>query len=579
MEKEVIQQPEPDHRKMPLLWLLIWAAACGALRFLTYAPVGWSSLGWFTPTLIAMPALFMASGDSSPIWRHSWGRGLLFSWIGGVLFYWSSLFWLRHATWPGFLLLGLYLGLFPMGFYAGVRRFAMRFRPDSGVQARLLLALFGASLWVVTEWAQAHFLTGMPWNLLAVSQADSIALIQIAEWTGVYGVSWIITAVSLLLFFCIWRMIRERHVLGRRPQYEFHFAMLILVLDLALGVRCMTRWRSGSGYQEGPVVPIAVVQGAVPQEVKEKGLEDDVVRERYLRYSELAIASGAKLVVWPESAAPIPILNDPLLYTRLQGMAMPAEAGVLIGTLESVYNSERDKSDQYNSAYLLEPDGRMSQFYRKIHLVPFGEFIPFEEPLPWMAKMIPIPGSLQRGVEFIEMEMPLGDGTSLHFPVLICFEDILPHHVRRYVQPGAQLLVNITNDGWFKRTAAPWQHAANARLRCVENRLPMIRSANTGMSCYIDRTGRLVEYFSVDEMRRDIYGEGTAVWEVQTSSLDKESLTFYTRYGDLFAAACTLFVFLGILVGCYPFRRATNATRNFTESVPADSGSAREMDG
>lgn len=528
-------------------WVLpVWALICGVVRFLTYPPVGWSGLGWITPALIAFPAVLLTSKGNGGYWRHSWGRGLLFSWLGGVLFYWSSLAWLRHATLPGFLLLGLYIGLFPMAFYAGVRVAAGRFRPAESVVGRLLLAGYGASVWVVTEWAQAHFLTGLPWNLLGVSQVDSTALIQISEWTGVYGVSWIVSAVSLLLFFSIWRMIRERRTLGRQPQYEFHCAMLILVLDLAMGVQCMTRWRTGNGYQEGAKLPISVVQGAVPQEVKAKGLEDDVVRERYLHYSKLAIASGSKFVIWPESAAPIPILSDPLTYTRLQAMAQPAGTGVLIGTLETVYTGVDTEAEYYNSAYLLEPDGRMFQFYRKIHIVPFGEFIPFEKQLPWMAKLIPIPGSLTRGREYVKMELDLGGGEVLQFPVLICFEDIVPHHVRRYIQPGVGLLVNITNDGWFKRTAAPWQHAANARFRCVENRLPMVRSANTGLSCVIDRTGVLRNYFATDPEGRDIYGEGTATWSVQTGAMGADALTFYTRHGDLFALACTLLTLCGI---------------------------------
>ncbi|MDD8051475.1 MAG: hypothetical protein PHG55_09025, partial [Verrucomicrobiota bacterium] len=147
-------------------WVLpVWALICGVVRFLTYPPVGWSGLGWITPALIAFPAILLTSKGNGGYWRHSWGRGLLFSWLGGVLFYWSSLAWLRHATLPGFLLLGLYIGLFPMAFYAGVRVAAGRFRPAESVVGRLLLAGYGASVWVVTEWAQAHFVTGLPWNL------------------------------------------------------------------------------------------------------------------------------------------------------------------------------------------------------------------------------------------------------------------------------------------------------------------------------------------------------------------------------------------------------------------------------
>jgi len=179
-----------------------------------------------------------------------------------------------------------------------------------------------------------------------------------------------------------------------------------------------------------------------------------------------------------------------------------------------------------------------------------------------MARMVPVPGSLARGRSRELFRMPGADG--LQFAVLICFEDTLSHHVRKYVRPALGLLVNITNDGWFKRTAAPWQHLSAARLRTVETRLPMVRSANTGVSCLIDRTGRLLHVFR-DGGEDDTFAAGTAAWELIPSRLDAAGLTFYTRHGDWFAAAASAVALLaagwGAIVHCRARGRERGARR------------------
>ena len=239
---------------------------------------------------------------------------------------------------------------------------------------------------------------------------------------------------------------------------------------------------------------------------------------------------------------PGPVLADQESYKFVMDLAASADTDLLLGTIDV------DKEDIYNAALLVSDGGEHVQVYRKIHLVPFGEYVPGRHTVPLLAQIVgnQVPGDFKRGKEYTVFTLT---NSEIHVGPLICFEDTIGDLTRQFVlpsetSPGANLLVDVTNDGWFKTSAGSHQHLANAIFRCVETRRPMIRAANTGVTCFINQFGR------VTQMLRDETGstftEGVLAGEIKVPT--EQELTFYVRHGELFAKACTAITVISILV-------------------------------
>jgi apolipoprotein N-acyltransferase len=213
----------------------------------------------------------------------------------------------------------------------------------------------------------------------------------------------------------------------------------------------------------------------------------------------------------------------------IRGLAKNISTPILTGAPTVAVISGKDAGD-YNSALLFLKDGKLSAQYNKMHLVAFGEFIPFEKYLSWLRRVFPITGNFISGDEYTIFNLPP------NFGVLICFEDIFPYISRRFVKDGADFMINITNDAWFGKTCAAYQHAANSVFRAIENRRPFVRSANTGLSCFIDRTGRI--YDKINSQGRDLFVQGYKTAAIV--NMPSEPFTFYTRFGDIFILFCLL---------------------------------------
>jgi len=260
--------------------------------------------------------------------------------------------------------------------------------------------------------------------------------------------------------------------------------------------------------------------------------------------SEIALRSNPPpdLLVWPESSMPAPVLLDQESHKFVMDLAGSADTDLLLGTIDE------EDGDAYNAAILVSDGGERVQTYRKVHLVPFGEFVPGRYSVPLLARIVgdQVPGDFKEGREHTVFSLTDSD---VHVAPLICFEDTIGELARQFVlpsdtSPGANLLVDVTNDGWFERSAGSHQHLANAIFRCVETHRPMIRAANTGVTCFINQFGRASQILRDDT--GSTFTEGVLAGEIKVPT--EQELTFYVQHGELFAKACAAITLVSILV-------------------------------
>ena len=465
-------------------------------------------------------------------------EGFLLGWLTGAVWSWGGLYWLHLVTVPGYLVLGLYLALYPALWSAGA----------AAVWARRPGWLWWAAPagWTALEYLRTHLFTGFPWNLLGVSQVRHLSLIQVSSLAGVYGVGFLLVLVNTALASAI-GFLRDRTRTGEAvPPRPVGIVPAVLLLTVALvfghrALRTETEKESAA-----PPLEVTVVQGSIPQEQKwVPGLAPSHLQS-HLDLSLRALARGSDLVIWPESALPYYLEETPAVRKRLEGLASRSGVYLLLG------GDFRDATGSYNSAYLISPSGGPALRYDKVHLVPFGEYAPLRSVFPSLGRVVPWEEDFSPGPGY--PVFPLSDLSPPRHPaprigVLICYEDIFPGPSRRMVKAGANLLVNVTNDAWFGNTPAPFQHAAAAVFRAVENRVYLARAANTGYSCVIDPRGRVVGEV-VDREGRRLFVPGWVTVAVQP----RNRPSFYRRHGDLFSWICIVLA-LAAALGSLPLRR------------------------
>ncbi len=492
-------------------WAAPYALAIASGILLTLSFPGWNLavLAW----LALMPLLYGILRFPESAFRQGF--------IAGVVFFWSTLYWLWHVTAAGWLLLGTYLALYPALWAWGLARFRKIFPENSGMH-HLRLALFGAASWVALEWVRSHLLSGFPWNALGVSQFRNLPIIQIAEITGVFGVSFLIVLFNVALFCGTRRMVLEKFSMARW-RYEITVSLFLLVLVMVWGMHCFVEHSAAVASE---TLRVGLIQPNVPQTLKWVDEYEQQARRDLKQLTLDAAVLHPNLIVWPETALTTGPGFDGASAELVQELIDKGKTPLVIGTLD------RDPFEPqlyYNAALFLNPDSGDAPPYHKRHLVPFGEFVPLDKTFPILRKLTPIGGNFGtgRGAQlFQDQHHPLRIG------MLICFEDVFPELARESVQSGANLLINITNDGWFKESHEQMQHAANAIFRAVENRVPLVRCSNNGYTCVIDPTGRISASL---EDAGNIYVRGMKVAEVK---LYNRPPAFYTRYGDVFAMLC-----------------------------------------
>jgi len=487
------------------------AAASGLLLALTFPTIDLHLLAW-----IGLIPLFLAL-QGQTVKNGFWLGGL-----SGIIFFAGTVHWVTNSVhfYGGIplipasfvtLLLCAYLALYPALFGAAVVHLK-RYHPS-------LLVIAAPVLWTALELARTCVFSGFPWSLLGYSQYLALPVIQISDITGVYGVSFLIALVNAAL---------SEFIMDRKQYQGIVIAALMLALVLGYG---FMRLRAA----EGPgAVTISVVQGNIEQDKKWDPAYQAETIAVYERLTNEALKQQPALVIWPETATPFYFNGnnptDRALTTALSEFVKKNGTPLLFGSPTYQVKSLRTVV-LHNSAFLLSGEGKILSRYHKFHLVPFGEYVPLKSVLFFVEKMVQAIGDFEPGKDYTVMTVPDGSSPSreVRFSTVICYEIIFPDLVRRFVDQGAQVVTTITNDAWFGKSAAPYQHFSMAVFRAVENRVPIARAANTGVSGFIDAKGRILA----------ASGIFTEAYLTQTL-VPGNAKTFYTRFGDLFSYACVI---------------------------------------
>jgi apolipoprotein N-acyltransferase len=480
------------------------AALTGVLLALSFPKPGFSILAW----MAFLPLLYAVKGRSP---EHSFKLGLLSGFVAySGVFYWLNIVMITYGKLP--LLISFSLTLLMaayMALYLAAAICLTRFAEDHSVPPLLTFPFF----WVALEYTRAHILTGFPWASLGYTQYRTLPLIQVADITGVYGVSFLIVLVNLFLFQ-LWRWVRGKD--GATYPFLATAATLPLVL-LTLFYGFISLNREDSGKE----IKVALAQGNIPQDVKWNPAFQEETVAIYERLSRKTSGTGIELIVWPESSLPFFYQKESGYSQRISSLARELNSYLVVSSpaLESENGSEK----LLNSAFLIAPDGSTVGRADKLHLVPFGEYVPLATFLPFVKKMVQGIGDFSPGKSVTPLAAPFGK-----MGILVCFEGIFPEISREYVLNGAGLLVNITNDAWFGDSSAPYQHLSMTVFRAVENRVPLVRSANTGITAFIDSRGH------IQGMSR-LFTEAVLNGKVRMGF----ERSLYTRFGDLFAFICS----------------------------------------
>ncbi len=577
---------------------LLLAILSGTL--LTFAYPRWNASAvvwiWMFPLLYAM-----------------WGRkgvssikgGFFLGYLAGLAFFVPNLAWVRHSSrviagaednsWAGWgpelmggaavLGLGIYLSLY-WGIWAafatriGRPRISADGIPTDGDKGRLFSssveslrsAFLTAAAWVACEWLRGIIFTGFSWNGLGVALHQNPVLIQSADLVGVTGLAFLPVFTACIVYNNVLRFRQEVRTSRVRPHADFWCASALVLVNIGYGAQKLS-----PSKEETIPLRVVLVQQNVPQWLKWEGrATPQVAEELYAGHGRLTaevvnpdqlavprmviwpragvppVKTGVAwlkpptpdLVIWPESALSAPF-HDPNHIPFLNSVLRLGDFSLLTGTDIIIPNEPA-----YTGAALMRGSFDNHQLHRKVHLVPFGEYLPLRN-VPGVEALLGgvLPGDFECGtsIEPLVLEKPEG----VQVVPLVCFEDTVGRLARKFVRPAPQLLVNLTNDGWFLQSNENEVHLANAIFRCIELRLPMARSCNTGVTCFIDAQGRIARADKLmDPGSGNVFVQGVLAKEVHLAK--HPSPTFYARFGDVFAVSMLAFCLGAVLLRCCP---------------------------
>lgn len=524
------------------------AIGSGLLLSASFPPLEVDALAW-----VALVPILLA-----PASRRLWVR-LLAGYLFGFAHTFTNLFWLNTIGFGAGVLLAIYCAVFPAAWYmlavatANPPRSAddLALRPASPILSRkdrplaqLLQPFLLASTWVTLEWVRGWLLTGFPWNQLAVTQWRHGRLIVISRLTGVYGLSFAIVAVNVVLAYIVAGRLSRPRVPGKRP-----VPWAPLAVSVPLVVMIAYCWNADMNMVPDRELKIVGVQGNIPQC---RIYTDEQLQHAKKVYRDLTLAAATvpdvDLCVWPESALPAALLWNRESADMLANVLAALDSQLLAGSINFAPFTNRDGEDDirvFNSALHFSREGHLIQTYDKIHRVPFGEYVPFSKYLPWLVDFIGMGRDLTPGAEYTLFQLE----DDVRAGVNICFEDAFPRISRQFTRRGADLLMTITNDAWYAESSGSRQHMVHAIFRAVENRRPLFRSGNNSDTCLIMPDGRVVGLL-VDPVTGDRFVRGYKVYRVPVEL--NAPVTFYTRYGDLFAGLCVGATV--VCLGCIGFR-------------------------
>ncbi len=476
------------------------------LYILSFPNFNLSFLAW-----VALVPLAAASAQLTP------KRSFLLGWLSGTLAYAGILSWVvvtflaaRQSivlAVPSLVLLAAYLGLFWGAWTWFIAITSRKLYPGNTPPAFSIVST--AAAWVALEYIRTHLFTGFPWTLLADTQWRHLYLIQVASITGVYGVSFLIALVNAANANAL-----------RRSGWAPAWAAVGVLGCILFGAN---RLRAYAHEPRQPAYKVALLQGSIDQYQKWDKRYTESIQRTYEELTSLVKVEKPALIVWPETSVPGYLLQDPPLHDWLTHVVARSGTYHIVGAPSLLENKSA-----YNSAFSLDPKGQIIGQYDKQHLVPFGEVVPLSGLLGRWIQVLNDLGGFTAGSR--SPVQPTGIGPA---GINICYEAIFPNLVRQSVRQGATFIVNLTNDGWYLRTAAPYQHFIPNVFRAVENDRWVLRADNTGVSAIIDPTGQVQVHTSIFVP--------TAITGMATP---RHTMTFYTLYGDVFAWLCLGFCIL-----------------------------------
>ncbi len=544
------------------------AAAIGILWALPHLQEALSSLAWLTPALVVT-----AGGAGSRLNRFQMGYviGLYFNLVG--------LYWLLNIPVLGGAILGwLALSAFCAFYPAMWVVFCWRMLPSAPAEVtqtpplrqlihrlsllswpqRQLWALAAAIAWTAMEVLQAHVLTGFPWNFLGISQAQLLPLTQIASLTGVYGVSFVIAYFSLSLLLAA---VRIAYQPGKPMDWSRDLApaLTVLIGTVVWGFQSIPQ---GSRSPDDASLRLALIQPSVTQTVIWEGRDKEERFAELLELSDAALAFQPDLLVWPESGLPSNLPNP----QRVREFVRKHQTPLVFNEVDYDSNPSGDPPPFYNAAFMMNAQGELADRARKHHLVMFGEYTPFSRQFPALDRLSPIGSSFTAGESVGSLALP---DSAVTMGILICFEDAFPRLGRAAAANHPDFLLNLTNDAWFGQSQAQWQHARAASFRAIENRLPLVRCSNNGITCWFDPYGRW--HLGDIEQASDVYEKGFKIVELPLTRSAAIGPTRFTRDGNLFGWLCVSITAALLLVRELFRIRGSNHDSNFDTDLVRDS--------
>lgn len=485
----------PDAHKKFAMVAFVLSLTSGILLALAFPKANLYFIAW-----IALAPLFYY------LYRLPWKRVLISAFVFGMGFFASLLYWILIFGKLPWIALATYESLFIVAFAGVARLLGSRL----GEWARFILV---PCLWVVFEWLRSLGIFGFTWGYLSYSQYKFLPVAQLASLTGVWGISLLI-AFSNVSIANLAALVVERREIRSRLFQAFLVATVVAAAWIFGAVTLGSSLRETRKSFE-----VAVVQGNFNTDIEWDAEMRQRVWVTYTACTLSAARSSAELVVWPETAVPETLSRDFQVWLRLSGLATASRAYLLVGARD-----QDTRGRFFNCAFLIAPDGSLAGRYAKIRLVPFGEFVPMRKFIPFLDRYRVTPYDLSPGSSY-----NLFRAGSFKFGVAICFESIFPDISRRFVVDGAQFLCVITNDSWFRKTAAAEQHMACSVFRAIENGRYVVRAAATGISAVIDSHGRLIRVAGIFE---------PAVLKCRV--VPSSELTFYATRGDWLVYLCIL---------------------------------------
>jgi len=517
-----------------LLRALCASVLSAVLLFLAFPKIDLGWLGW-----IGLIPLLLAISDKRPLY------GFILSFTGGFIFFTSVFSWTFEI--PGWkpvhhIILGIYLAIYFGVFGLIFCRLSWRYSP-------VVPFVAAPFIWVALEFIRSNFLfLALPWALIGHTQYLYPRLIQCAALTGIYGISfllvWVNAALAMVLLAFFSRFQKDRSPVRAAPskkQAICFAASAVALVGLVL--------LYGEAVISKPVatkkIKLSVLQGNIDRKMKrDPNKYTDVIMQKYIDLTRMAAQDKPDLIVWPEAATPGLIFKNYGLIKKLVETIRAANTNFMIGSSEYpkfIKAPSADAKKQGNTALFFSSRGKLLGQYLKIHLVPFGEEIPYEGIIPW-PEFIVTQG--RQSLEIAGKEHTIFTMEDTRFGAVICWEVVFAELFRSFVHKGADFMLNLTHEGWFGDSAAPYQLAAINVFRAVENRVPVARAANTGISCFINQYGRITGM--VRTSNREVFIEGYLTQEIEVSG----QRTFYTEHGDVFVYT-VLIIAAGLILVCF----------------------------